>query len=469
MEILIMIGQLILSLSILVGLHEAGHMISAKYFGMRVSKFFIGFPPTVYSKQIGETEYGIGSIPLGGFVKIEGMVDESLDTQNLTTEPEPWEFRAKPAWQRLIVMLGGIIVNFLLGIFIFVCLIWLNGEYFLANKEVKNGIYASKLGEEVGFKTGDKILTVNGKGIRKFNEALDPEIIFDQNSYYTVQRGSEEIQIRLPKDFLAKLSKDGGSSTFISPAQPFEVALVSDGLGAKAGGIKPGDKILAINDNPISFFQEVKPVLEKYKCCTVNVKVVRKDSDSVLNLTCNINKNAQLGFVPKSLLNDSTESFGFLTSVSKGFHNAVRIIQINLFGFGKIFSGEVSASDSVSGPIGIAKNFFGGRFSWINFWTNTAILSLILAFMNLLPIPALDGGHVVFLLYEMVARRAPSLKFMEWAQKIGMVMVLSLMVFAFGNDIFKQFTSGKDDACKCVQQSQNTSFIEPKSDFINLN
>lgn len=453
MDILIMIGQLILSLSILIGLHEAGHMITAKWFGMRVSKFFIGFPPTLFSRQIGDTEYGIGSVPLGGFVKIEGMVDESLDTQNLSTTPEPWEFRAKPAWQRMVVMLGGIIVNFLLGIFIFICLTWINGEYFLPNAELKQGIYANKLGEEIGFRTGDKIVLVNGKPIRKFSQALDPEVIFNPESYYVVNRGGQEVRINLPKDLITKLSKDEGKSAFISAAQPFEVALVSDGLGAKAGGILPGDKILAINDHPISFFQDMKPTLEKYKCCTVNVKVLHKGSDSIVNLSCVVNKNAQLGFVPKSLLSDSSEHFPFFASIAKGYDHAISIIKINLFGFSKIFSGEVSASDSVSGPIGIAKNFFGGRFSWINFWTNTAILSLILAFMNLLPIPALDGGHVVFLLYEMIARRAPSLKFMEWAQKIGMVLVLGLMIFAFGNDIYKQFASPKDDSCKCQEQA----------------
>jgi len=457
MDIIIMIGQLILALSILVGLHEAGHMLPAKYFGMRVSKFFIGFPPTVYSKKIGETEYGIGSIPLGGFVKIEGMVDESMDTESLKAEPEPWEFRSKPAWQRLIVMLGGITVNFFLGILIFVGLTWVNGESYVSNSEVKYGIYAHKLATSIGFQTGDKVLAINGKQVEKFNEVVDPKILFGTNSVYTVERKHERMDIKIPNDMLKRLSESGGKDGFISPAQPFSVLRVQKGSAADLGGLQAGDKILAINDQPLTYFQELKPMLNDNKCCQVSLKVARKNVDSVLTLKCTVEKSGTLGFNPAFELKESREEKDFMTSLSIGYNDAIDILKFNFLGFSKVFSGEVSASQSLSGPVGIATEFFGGSFNWSKFWRSTAILSLILAFMNLLPIPALDGGHAVFLIYEMIVRRAPSLKFMEWAQRIGMFLILGLMVFAFGNDFYKLFKK-EPDTCKC----EKTELVEPR-------
>jgi regulator of sigma E protease len=443
-----MAGQLILALCILVGLHEAGHMLPAKWFGMRVSKFFIGFPPNIFSKKIGETEYGIGAIPLGGFVKIEGMVDESMDTENLKADPEPWEFRAKPAWQRLIVMLGGITVNFFLGIFIFICLVFFNGETYISNDDAKDGIFAGKLAQDIGLKTGDKIIAVNGKKVERFYEIVEPEYLFGSKAVYTVQRQDQTLEIPLPNDMLKRLTDTEGKETFLSPADRFEVGKLAKGSGAEKGGLKEGDKILSINGQPINFFQEIGPVLFENKCCNVQLKVARPNADSLVTLTCNVGKDGTLGFHAKSLLKQSKEDKGLGESISIGFFNAIDILHLNLMGFGKIFSGEISASKSLNGPIGIATNFFGGAFNWSKFWKNTAFLSLILAFMNLLPIPALDGGHAIFLLYEMITKKAPSLLFMEWAQKIGMFIILGLMVFTFGNDIFKQFTK-EPDACKC--------------------
>ena len=458
MEILIMIGQLILALSILVGLHEAGHMLPAKWFGMRVSKFFIGFPPTIFSKKIGETEYGIGSIPLGGFVKIEGMVDESMDTEKLSADPEPWEFRSKPAWQRLIVMLGGITVNFVLGILIFIGLTWINGESYISNSSSRYGIYASKMAADIGFRTGDKIIAVNGKTVEKFNDAIDPKVIFGTNSVYTVERQGQKLEIKIPGDMLRRLSEAPGNEGFLSPAQPFTIARVANGSSAALAGLKEGDKILAIDNEPLTYFQELKPILREHKCCQVMLKVARKSVDSVLTLKCTVEKDATLGVYPKFEMKESVEEKDFLSSVSIGFFSAIDILKFNFLGFSKVFSGEVSASKSVSGPVGIASEFFGGHFSWAKFWRSTAILSLILAFMNLLPIPALDGGHALFLVYEMIVRKAPSLKFMEWAQRIGMFLILGLMVFAFGNDFYKLFKK-EPDTCKC----EKTELVEPRN------
>lgn len=431
-----MAGQLIFALLILVGLHEAGHMLTAKWFGMRVSKFFIGFPPTLYSKQIGETEYGIGGIPLGGFVKIEGMVDESLDVQNLSTEPEPWEFRAKPAWQRLIVMLGGIIVNFFLGIFIFIGLLYFNGEHYLPASEVKYGIVAHELGEEMGLKTGDKILKVNGKTLEKFDEALAPDVLLGSHSTYTIDRNGQQMEIAIPTDLLEKLSDRKARKRLFSPAAPFEVEKVISGMPAEKAGIKPGDKIMGINDKGVRYFQELQDMLKTMKGQEVTVHILR--NDNLVHLPLQITSEGLLGFKPKLLLKEGTINYSFLDCIPAGTAMAFEILELNVTGFGKIFKGEVSASNAVSGPIGIAQDMFGSSFSWVNFWRNTGMLSLILAFMNLLPIPALDGGHVVFLLYEIVSRRKPSIKVLEWAQKVGMVIILSLMVFAIFNDVFKR-------------------------------
>jgi len=436
MDILIMIGQLVLALSILVGLHEAGHMLTAKFFGMRVSKFFIGFPPTLFSKTYGETEYGIGSIPLGGFVKIEGMVDESLDTQNLSAEPEPWEFRAKPAWQRLIVMLGGVFVNFILGIVIFIGLFWVNGEHFLPISEVKYGIVVHELGQEMGLQNGDKIIKVNGRTIDKFDETLAPEVLLNSNSFYTIDRSGQILDIKIPGDLLEKLSDRKSRKRLFSPATPFEVQKVVTGMPAGKAGLKEGDKIMGINDIGILYFQQLQDVLKTLKDKSVTLHVQR--GEQLLHLPVTITKDGTIGFQPKMLLTEGVTMYSFFESIPKGAAMAFEILDMNISGFGKIFKGEVSASNAVSGPIGIAQDMFGGHFDWTNFWRNTGMLSLILAFMNLLPIPALDGGHSVLLLYEMITRRRPSLTFMEWAQKIGMAIILGLMVFAIFNDVIKR-------------------------------
>ncbi|RAK65304.1 M50 family metallopeptidase [Hymenobacter edaphi] len=460
MEILIMVGQLLLGLSILVGVHEAGHMISAKWFGMRVEKFSIGFPPKIFGKKIGETEYMIGAVPLGGFVKITGMVDESLDTDALSGPPKPYEFRAKPAWQRLIVMLGGIIVNVITGIVIFSALTFTYGEDFLPAKEAeKFGIAPSKLGEQLGFRTGDKIVKINGRPFAEFNDVYAPDVILGNGSYYTVERNGQLLDVPVPKDFMDRLS-DSEEAFFVAPRDPFVVEEVVPGGPASKAGLLPGDQITRVGAQDIRFFSELQQALalnanrvEKPSLLQrvvngvsgkttppapadkiTDVQVLR--SGAPVTLRMRIDEDGKVGFRPKSLLSFSNRQFGLGESIPRGTKQAFGVIGAQLKAFGKIFRGEASARKSLGGPIAIAQQY-GGKFDWQKFWFLTGMLSMVLAFMNLLPIPALDGGHVMFLTYEMLSGRKPSDKFLENAQKVGMVLLLSLMVFVFFNDIFK--------------------------------
>ena len=429
-----MVGQLLLGLSILVGLHELGHLLTAKLFGMRVEKFSIGFPPKIAGFQWGDTEYSIGAIPLGGFVKISGMVDESMDTAQLASEPQPWEFRAKPAWQRLIVMLGGVIVNVITGIIIFVTLVYSNGEtYFSRDQVIENGIVAYEYGEAIGLKTGDKVLDVNGQPYQSISELSSGSALLSENGYYTVDRQGEKIKVEIPKGFINSFNSEEAFSKFIAVRFPFEVGAVEPGTGAEKVGIAAGDQIIAVNGLPISYFDEMQSALQQVK--NQSVSLVRRRGAQVDTLNVPVSAEARIGIAVNPLLEPVRREYGFMESFSRGTSRAFGAVIVNAKALGKMFTGEVSTKN-VSGPIGMAK-IYGNQWDWVKFWSITGLISMILAFMNLLPIPALDGGHVVFLLYEMVSGRAPSDKFLEYAQKVGMVILLGLMVFAIGNDILK--------------------------------
>lgn len=437
-----MTAQIILSLSILVGLHELGHLLAAKYFGMRVEQFSIGFPPKLFGVKFGETEYSIGAIPLGGFVKITGMIDESLDTENLNEPPQPHEFRSKPAWQRLIVMMGGIIVNVILGIAIFIGLTYAYGDSYIPIKEInKHGIVAYEIGQEMGFETGDKIIGVNGHPITKFQEVLSSEVLMGENSYYTIERGGEQIDLPVPDGFYDRLSSKEAMGNFIAPAIPFKVGKVTKGNEAEKGGLKEGDVILAVDEQPVRYFQEFKTILDEKAGEAITVVVNRQEegSDSMVKRTLqmNVNEDGTLGFHVEDLLAYEQLQYSFGESIAKGTGSAFESLYLNIKGIGKLFSGEISTK-SMKGPIGIAQ-MFGGTWNWEWFWKLTGILSMWLAFLNFVPIPALDGGHVAFLSYEIISGRKPSDKFMETAQKIGMVLLLALMVFVIFNDVFNTF------------------------------
>ncbi|UJP66889.1 RIP metalloprotease RseP [Mongoliitalea daihaiensis] len=436
MDTLIMVAQLLLGLSILVGLHELGHLLTAKMFGMRVEKFSIGFPPKIIGFQWGETEYSIGAIPLGGFVKISGMVDESMDTEQMSSEPQPWEFRSKPAWQRLIVMLGGIIVNVVTGIIIFVVLVYQNGEtYFSRDQVLEHGIVAYEIGQQIGFQDGDKILDINGETYRSLSELSGGEALLS-SGYYTIERNGETMQIAIPRGFINSFSNEQAMSSFINIRFPFDIREVAPGSVAEQIGIQTDDKITAVNGESIFYFDELQKALAEVKEQEVNLTIER--DGATLEKTAMVSSEGTIGIAVNSLLEPVVRKYGIAESLTKGTERAFGVVIINAKALGRMFTGEVSAKN-VSGPIGMAK-IYGNQWDWVKFWSITGLISMILAFMNLLPIPALDGGHVMFLLYEMISGRAPSDKFLENAQKVGMVVLLALMVFAIGNDILKLFT-----------------------------
>ncbi len=436
METLIMVGQLLLGLSILVGLHELGHLLAAKMFGMRVEKFSIGFPPKIAGFQWGETEYSIGAIPLGGFVKISGMVDESMDSEQMAGEPQPWEFRSKPAWQRLIVMLGGIIINVITGIIIFIFLVYNHGETFYSRDQViENGIVAYDIGQSIGLQTGDKILDINGQPYETINDISSIDALLSDKGYYTVERNGEILQVEIPSGLINSFSSKEAMARFINIRYPFELEDVLEGGLAEKAGIKSGDKLLAINGQPITYFDQLQAELAKKKGQSAEITLLSGGDTVTKNVAVSSEGTIDIRVAP--LIEPVQVKYSFGESIVKGTGRAFGAVGDQAKALGKMFTGQVSARN-ISSPIGIAK-IYGNTWDWTKFWSITGLISMLLAFTNLLPIPALDGGHVIFLLYEMISGRAPSDNFLENAQKVGMVILLGLMVFAFGNDIFKLF------------------------------
>lgn len=444
LDIIVMVGQLILALSILVGVHEGGHLLAAKLFGMRVEQFSIGFPPKIFGFKYGETVYSIGAIPLGGFVKISGMIDESLDTKTMDEEPQPWEFRSKPAWQRLIVMLGGIIVNVITGIIIFIFLTYNLGETYDSITEVnKHGVVPGEIGKELGFEIGDKVIEINGQTFEKFGDVRDPNRLLESNSYYTVMRDGNEVDIPIPSNFIENFSGKSAADSFIEPIQKFMVGPLLKDYNAKESGLEPGDRIISMNGKNVEFLHEFKAELPQYAGQMVTLDIERPQDKEMtqfsgLQLNVEVAKDTMIGFEVISLLEPTRVQYTFMEAIPKGTEQAFKVVWVNIKAFGKMFQGELSPTKNLRGPIGIMKTF-GVTWNWIRFWTLTGLISMVLAFMNLLPIPALDGGHVVFLLYEIISGRKPSDKFLENAQKVGMVLLLGLMVFVFFNDIIQEF------------------------------
>jgi regulator of sigma E protease len=439
MDTLIMVGQLLLGLSILVGLHELGHLLTAKMFGMRVEKFSIGFPPKIAGFQWGETEYSIGAIPLGGFVKISGMIDESMDSDQMSAEPQPWEFRSKPAWQRLIVMLGGVIVNVITGIIIFVFLVYQNGEtYFSRDQVIENGIVAREIGQSIGFQTGDKIIDINGEVYTSINDLSSGSALLSENGFYTIERAGKQMQIDIPRGFINSFNSQEAINSFLDIRYPFQLSVIDEGGAAAKAGIALEDKILAVNGNSVTYFDELQSELAKLKSQEVEITLLH-GGDTISTMVA-VTERGTIDIAVMPLIEPVRREYGFGEAVAKGTNRAFSVVIINAKALGKMFTGEVSTRN-VSGPIGMAK-IYGDTWDWTKFWGITGLISMILAFMNLLPIPALDGGHVIFLLYEMISGRAPSDRFLENAQKVGMVVLLALMVFAIGNDILKIFTGG---------------------------
>ena len=331
-------------------------------------------------------------------------------------------------------MLGGIIVNVITGVIIFVALVYSNGEtYFSRDQVLQHGIVAYEYGEAIGLKTGDKILDINGQDYQSIAELSSGSALLSENGYYTVDRKGETIKISIPRGFINTFNSEEAFSKFIAIRFPFKVVDVEPGSGAEAVGIAAEDKIVAINGQPITYFDEMQAALKQVTNQTA--QLVRQKGAVLDTLAIPVTAEARIGITIEPLIQPVKKEYGLMESMVKGTSRAFGAVIVNAKALGKMFTGEVSAKN-VSGPIGMAK-IYGDQWDWVKFWSITGLISMILAFMNLLPIPALDGGHVVFLLYEMVSGRAPSDKFLEYAQKVGMVILLALMVFALGNDILK--------------------------------
>lgn len=433
-----MIGQVILGLSILIILHELGHFLAARAFGIKVEKFYLFFDAwgvTLFKFNYKGCEYGIGWLPLGGYVKIAGMIDESMDTEQMKQEPQPWEFRSKPAWQRLIVMLGGIIVNVIVGIVVFWMLAFSYGESDIDNRKLADGVVPGIIGKEVGIQAGDKILMVNGKPAVAFNtDVLGAEVMMG-DAVLTIEREGQQQEIKIPSNILNQVAEHKPME-FVQPRHKIvSVGEVQKGSSAERMQFHVGDSILAVNGTPTIFFDQFSDEIKKHVNNTVNVTVVRDGKE--LNLAGRVDSTATIGVsLVMEDLPVTAHTYGFLEALPIGTKRAFEVITLNIRGFGKIFKGDVRADKALSGPVGIAK-MFGTEVNWLKFWSLVGMLSMALAFMNLLPIPALDGGHVLFLLVEMIQGKPLSDNFLEKAQMVGFFILIALMLFTLGNDIIK--------------------------------
>ncbi len=437
MPIFAMISQFILGLSFIVGIHELGHLLFAKLFGMRVDSYMIGYPPKLFRFKWGETEYSLGAIPLGGAVKIAGMIDESLDTAHVNQAPQPWEFRSKPAWQRLITILGGIIFNVISGVIIYIMLTFFLGSTYLSKDEVNQyGIVPSDLGVSLGFQEGDKILAINGKDFTKFSDITEPSNLLRAGAYYTIERDGQTRRIDIPADILEKLAGAGEQKALVAPRIPFVIGGVQSGKGAEQAGLQPGDQIVEVAGVKTPYFHQLQAQLAAHAGEQVAITYLRQGN--LQEVTAQVDQAGKLGFCPKLLLNYQREDYTWGQALVIGPERAFEVIKINVLGLWKIITGKVPASKSLSGPIGIAQ-IFGKEFDWVHFWSITGFLSMVLAFTNLLPIPALDGGHAVLIICEVIIGRRLSDKFLERVQKVGLIILLLLIAYAIFNDLYKLF------------------------------
>ncbi|RKS99482.1 RIP metalloprotease RseP [Flavobacterium sp. 123] len=442
MDIVIKLSQFLLSLSLLIILHELGHFIPAKLFKTRVEKFYLFFDVkySLLKKKIGETEYGIGWLPLGGYVKISGMIDESMDKEQMALPPQPWEFRSKPAWQRLIIMLGGVTVNFILAFIIYIGMAFAYGDMFIANVDLKDGLLIDNPAmQKAGFQTGDKIISIDGEKVIKFDNDMNMKIIMAKQ--VLIERNGVEQAVKMPVDFVDQLSKLE-KGPLVSIRMPFVIGTIPEESLNKA--LQPKDIIVALNGQKTKYFDEAKTILANSKNKTISATVLRDQKE--IQVPVVVNKEGKLvvqqgGYSIESLeklgyYKVSKQEFGFFESIPVGIEKG----KDQLVGYGKqlkmIFNPETKAYKQVGGFAAIF-NIFPNTWSWEVFWNITALLSIMLGVMNLLPIPALDGGHVMFLLYEIISGKKPSDKFLENAQMVGFVLLITLLLFANGNDIYK--------------------------------
>jgi regulator of sigma E protease len=444
--ILVQTIQFFLSLSFLIVLHELGHFIPAKLFKTRVEKFYLFFDIkfSLFKKKIGGTEYGIGWLPLGGYVKISGMIDESMDTEAMKEEPKPWEFRSKPTWQRLIIMLGGVTVNFILAVVIYIGMAWSYGDQYIPMDSLEGGILVTEksIGDELGVQTGDKILAVDGDKVENFG-ALFLEIV--NGNSITIERDGRVFDQAIPIDFIATLIEDEDKARFISIRQPFIIKEISKDSPNKGVDLQKGDKVISIGGEEMFYMDQAIPLLEKYAGQNIKLTVERAGG-TVKDIDVKVTDDAKLGvalgaltmkeYEEMGILKVNTQKYTLLQAIPAGIDKGVTTLTSYVKQLKKIFNPETGAYKGVGGFAAIG-SMFPDTWNWEIFWGTTALISIILAFMNILPIPALDGGHVMFLLYEMISGRKPSDKFLEYAQMVGFFLLIGLLLFANGNDVYK--------------------------------
>jgi len=436
--IIIKTAQLLLSLSILVVLHELGHFMFARLFKTRVEKFYLFFNPwfSLFKVKKGETEYGIGWLPLGGYVKISGMIDESMDKEAMKLPPQPWEFRAKPAWQRLLIMVGGVLMNFLFAVIIYVGILYAWGETYLPTKNAKFGIEVYEAGEKLGFKNGDKVLTVDNKYIDNFRKII-PTIVLDNAKTVQVERNGQIVDVEISDEDLAFLLKSKNVFDFRFPFDHSIGRLVKDSP-AKNAGLQKGDILKKVDGKSFKWYDEFTAYLLTKKSSNIEIEIER-DGNSLIK-EVEVGEDGKIGFYSAfnnpDIFEFKTVKYGFFESIPAGIKRGVQTTGDYLKQFKLFFKKETKAYESLGGFATIG-NIFPGTWDWYSFWNMTAFISIILAIMNLLPIPALDGGHVMFLFGEIITGRKPNERFLEYAQIAGMILLLALVLYANANDIIK--------------------------------
>lgn len=444
--IIIMVAQFLLSLSLLIILHEWGHYYPAKLFKTKVEKFYLffdAFGKSLFKKKIGETEYGIGWLPLGGYVKIAGMIDESMDKEQMKQEPQPWEFRSKKPWQRLVIMLGGVTVNFVLAYLIFVFMSFTWGDKFIATEDIKGGIIVPEFVEEqIGLKTGDKVLTINGEKPESFSE-IRQRMLFKRD--IVVEREGKKVNLTVPEDFLGNLV-DTNAKKLIGIYQPLIVTKISDTSVNKKSSLKLNDIFVSINHEKV-YMHNISKVFDKNKSDEV-LAVVKDTLGNLRETKIFLNEKGSPEVVLSTLGLDKLDSYGyykvthkqynFLESFAAGGRKVASKVELMIDNIKAIGNPKTGAYKGVGSFVSIAK-IFPTSWDWQVFWSITAFLSIMLGVLNLLPIPALDGGHAVFVIYEMITKRKPGEKFMEYMQMTGFVIMMIIFVYAFGNDIYRHF------------------------------
>lgn len=444
MDVISIVLQLLLSLSILVVLHECGHFFPAKWFKTRVEKFYLFFNPyfSLFKVQKGETEYGLGWVPFGGYVKISGMIDESMDTEQMKGEPQPWEFRSKPAWQRLIIMVGGVTVNFILGFLIFAGMLFYWGESYFTADAITEGIYVTdSLGYELGLEHGDKIKSIGDVPFDKFSpSALNIGIIINDARNIRIDRDGQEINLPIGEKYSKLLTKSEYKNTeLFTYRYPQKIAVVDEDSPAEQAGLQVGDKITSVSGVNTPSANEVFAAIPKYKDQEIPLSFIRNGNNETT--TVKVNEKGSIGIASAPIADFyevSTKEYGLMESLPAGVKKGVNFLGDQLKAFGQIFKGRIKATDSLGSIVSIA-TMFDSSWNWKRFWQITGMLSILLAFFNILPIPALDGGYVLFLLYEIIAGRKPSDKFMEKATLFGFILMVSLMIFALGLDFSRLF------------------------------